>query len=171
MRLKDIADEAGVTTGAIQHYWESREALLRQAFEQVSVDLLDRWTAATADVEHPWEQIRALVEQLAAAPDVRQHCSLWTEFAAASGRHPFLRPAFASIYDAWRQLLTTAVTAGVAQGLFTPAIPADDAVTVLLTHLDGCELALAAGIEAMDADRLRDLTLSLAADLLGYPEH
>ena len=41
-------------------------------------------------------------------------------------------------------------------------------VTVLLTHMDGCELALAADIDAMSADRLLTLTLDLAADLLGF---
>ena len=170
VRLKDIASEAGVTTGALQYYWESRESLLEQAFEQVSVDLLDRWAAATADAEHPWEQIVALVDQLATAPDVRRHCSLWTEFAAAAGRHPYLRSGFASIYDSWRRLLTTAVSTGVDQGLFTPVIPIDDVVTVLLTHMDGCELVLAADIDMMDAERLRSLTLTLAGDLLRYRE-
>jgi AcrR family transcriptional regulator len=168
VRLKDIADQAGVTTGALQYYWDSRESLLKQAFEQVSVDLLDRWATATTDIEHPWDQIAALVNQLATAPDVRRHCSLWTEFAAAAGRHSYLRSGFAAIYDSWRQLLTQAVNTGVDQGLFSPVIPVDDVVTVLLTHMDGCELALAADIDVMDADRLQSLTLTLAADLLRY---
>lgn len=168
VRLKDIADDAGVTTGALQHYWDSRETLLEQAFEQASVDLLDRWATATADIEHPWEQIAALVNQLATAPDVRRHCSLWTEFAAAAGRHSDLRNGFAAIYNSWRQLLTQAVNAGVDRELFTPEIPVADVVTVLLTHMDGCELALAADIDVMDAERLRSLTLGLAADLLRY---
>jgi len=167
VRLRDIATAAGVTTGALQHYWPSREALLEQALEQVSVDLLERWATATADAADPWDRIVVLVDQLASAPDVRRHCSLWTEFAAAAGRHPFLRPGFRSIYDAWRTLLTTAVSDGVATGRFTPRLPAEDVVTVLLTHMDGCELALAADIDVMTAERLRSLTLELAADLLG----
>ena len=116
VRLKDIAAEAGVTTGALQYYWESRELLLEQAFEQVSIDLLDRWQATTADVNDPWQQIVVLVEQLATAPDVRRHCSLWTEFAVVAGRNQFMRPGFRSIYDNWRQLLTDAVLAGVSSG-------------------------------------------------------
>ena len=166
VRLKDIAAEAGVTTGALQYYWESRELLLEQAFEQVSIDLLDRWQAATADVADPWEQIVVLVEQLADAPDVRRHCSLWTEFAVVAGRNEFMRPGFRSIYDNWRDLLTKAVANGVAAGEFTPVLPADDVVTVLLTHMDGCELQLAAGIDAMDAATLRRLSLELAETLL-----
>lgn len=169
VRLKDIAEEAGVTTGALQHYWESREQLLRQAFEQVSVELLERWQAATASVDHPWEQIVALIEQLANAPDVRRHRSLWPEFAAAAGRHPILRPGFAAIAEAWRTVLTRAVVAGVEAGLFTPTLSVDDVVTVLLTHMDGCEVALTADVDLMNADRLRSLTKDLAADLLRFP--
>jgi AcrR family transcriptional regulator len=168
VRLRDIAAAAGVTTGTLQHYWPSREALLEEAFEQVSIDLLERWAAATAEVTHPWRRIVVLVEQLATAPDVRRHCSIWTEFAAAAGRHSFLRAGFRSIYDAWRDLLTRAVTDGVEQHLFQPRIPPADVVAVLLTHMDGCELALAADIDAMSADRLLTLTLDLAADLLRF---
>jgi AcrR family transcriptional regulator len=170
VRLKDIADEAGVTTGALQHYWESRDQLLQQAFEQVSLDLLDRWEAATAQVDDPWEQIVALIGQLARAPDVRRHRSLWPEFAAAAGRHPALRTGFAAICDAWRTVLTRAVDAGVERGQFAPVLPVKDVVTVLLTHMDGCEVALAADIGLMDAERLRTLTEQLAADLLRHQD-
>ena len=48
--------------------------------------------------------------------------------------------------------------------------PVDDVVTILLAHMDGCELTLAAEIDAMDAQRLRALTLALAAELLGWPQ-
>ena len=168
VRLRDIAAAAGVTTGALQHYWPSREVLLEEAFEQVSIDLLERWAAATAEVTHPWQRIVVLVEQLATAPDVRRHCSIWTEFAAAAGRHPYLRTGFRSIYDAWRDLLTRAVADGVEQQIFQPRMDTADVVTVLLTHMDGCELALAADIDAMSADRLLTLTLDLAADLLRF---
>jgi AcrR family transcriptional regulator len=168
VRLRDIAAAAGVTTGALQHYWDSREALLEEAFEQVSIDLLDRWARATAEVDHPWDQIVVLVDQLATAPDVRRHCSLWTEFAAAAGRNPGLRPRFRTIYDSWRQLLTAAVASGTKRHLFAPSLGVDDVVTVLLSHLDGCELALAADIGVMSAERLRTLTLDLAADVLRF---
>ncbi len=168
VRLRDIAAAAGVTTGALQHYWQSREALLEQAFEQVSIDLLDRWAAATFEIDEPWQKIVVLVDQLATAPDVRQHCSLWTEYASAAGRHDFLRQGFRSIYDAWRELLTGAVTAGVASGQFRPVIPIDDVVTVLLTHMDGCELAIAADIDVMTGVDLKRLTLALAARLLAH---
>jgi len=167
VRLKDIAAEAGVTTGALQYYWETREALLEQAFEQVSIDLLDRWRSATSDVDDPWDQIVVLVEQLAAAPDVRRHCSLWTEFAVVAGRNRFMRPGFRSIYDNWRNLLTRAVNAGVESSQFNPQMPTDDIVTVLLTHMDGCELQLAADIDVMSGNEIRRLTLALASGLLG----
>ncbi|HVQ89339.1 MAG TPA: TetR family transcriptional regulator [Actinomycetes bacterium] len=168
VRLRDIATAAGVTTGALQHYWVSREELLEQAFEQVSIDLLDRWAAATQSVDHPWEQIVVLVDQLATAPDVRQHCSLWTEYAATAGRRAFLRQGFRTIYDAWRELLTRAVHQGVVDGCFKPTLATDDIVTILLTHMDGCELAIAADIDAMTPVELRRLTLDLAAYLLRF---
>ena len=163
MRLKDIAVEAGVTTGALQHYWENRESLLEEAFEQVSVDfLLDRWAAVTKDVPDPWDRIVALVE--AGLSPRRAPPLLPVDRVCLSSRASrLLRSSFAAIYDAWRRLLTSAIDDGVANGQFAPALPVGELVTVLLTHMDGCGLALAADIDAMDAARFRDLTLTLAA--------
>ena len=43
-------------------------------------------------------------------------------------------------------------------------------MTVLLTHMDGCELQIAAGIDAMDGETLRRLTLELGRHAAAEPK-
>ena len=46
MRLSDVAEEAGVSVGTVQHYFGSREAVLVGAFRHVHASALRRWHAA-----------------------------------------------------------------------------------------------------------------------------
>ena len=43
VRLRDIAREAGVSTGLIQHYFENRDALLQEMFHHACQELLGKW--------------------------------------------------------------------------------------------------------------------------------
>lgn len=168
VRLRDIAKEAGVSTGLLQHHFQTRDELLEQAFHQASTDLLESWAALSSAEYTPWERIVALVEQLSEQEDVRAHCITWTEFATAAARHEALRSGFADIYSRWQGLLRTAMRAGVRARLFQPNLTVDDIVSIVLAHLDGCELAIASDIGVMTPARMRDLTLALAATLLNY---
>jgi AcrR family transcriptional regulator len=170
VRLRDIAKEAEVSTGLLQHHFETREELLEQAFNQATIDLLDSWSALSGSQDPPWQRIVALIEQLTRAEDVRSHCIIWTEFAAASARYDFLRSGFAKVYGTWQDLLRRALVDGVAAGDFSPVLPVDDVVSIVLAHLDGCEVAIASGIGVMTAERMHVLTLALCRKLLGCPE-
>lgn len=165
VRLKDVAQTAGVSVGLLQHYFDSREQLIAQAFRKASLDILEGATAGTA--EDPWERIVGLVDDLSGREDLRGRSLLWVEFAAASSRVEEIRDAFALIYDAWRARLRAAVDLGIERGDFTPVVPVDDAVELILEQIDGCILAVASGLGRIDGPRMRELSLRLAAALLG----
>jgi AcrR family transcriptional regulator len=169
LRLRDVASAAGVSIGLLQHYFETRDGLVAEAFRQASEDLLGEWAAAMAADSGPWERLDALVSQLANREDIRTHCLVWVQFATAAAWHPEMRAGFSEIYDKWYGLVLAAVDDGVAAGIFRPALPVQDVVEVILNHVDGCELNIASGTESMDGGRMRDLTLRLAATLLNYP--
>jgi AcrR family transcriptional regulator len=166
VRLRDIAKEAGVSIGLLQHHFESREDLLEQAFRQASSDLLETWQGVTGTHPEPWRRIVALVEQLCAQEDPKAHCTTWTEFAAASARYPHLRAGFAQVYATWHRLLDEAVREGIAAGSFRPLLPAEDVVRAVLAHVDGCELAIASDIGVMTPQQMCSLTVRLARTLL-----
>lgn len=166
VRLRDIAKEAGVSIGLLQHHFESREELLEHAFRQASSDLLETWQGVTGAHREPWDRIVALIDQLRAQEDPKAHCTTWTEFAAAAARYPHLRAGFAQVYGTWQRLLDSAVREGVDAGQFRPLLPVEDVVRSVLAHVDGCELAIASDIGVMTAEEMCALTVRLARTLL-----
>jgi AcrR family transcriptional regulator len=167
VRLRDISRESKVSIGLIQHYFETRDVLLAEAFARVSQDLIAQWSLVVRDEADPWQRIVALIDRLAEDPDLRRHCITWTQFCVVASREPALRDGVREIYAVWRRHLADAVREGVASGRFRPAMDVDDVLDLLLTHVDGCELSIAAGVGGLDAERLRTLVLRTAALTLG----
>jgi AcrR family transcriptional regulator len=168
LRLRDVARAAGVSTGLLQHYFETRDELVAEAFRQASEDLLQEWGVLLASNPPPWERLDALVSQLALRDGLRTHCMVWVEFATASARIPSMREGFRSIYDKWYALVRETVEDGTKAGIFTPVTSVPDVVELLLSHIDGCELNIASDPDGMTGPRMRELTLRLAATLLQY---
>lgn len=168
VRLRDIAEEAGVSIGLLQHYFEKREVLLARAFEQASFELLDRYRAVTELDHDPWYRIVALIDALIEADDLVEHCAIWTELFSASRAHEALRVSLELIYDSWRDLLGTAIDDGIDQGLFEPLVPAGDVLIMLLTSIDGFEAAVTGGVAPATPHQMRGTLLRLAGALLGF---
>ena len=54
-----VAGAAGVTKGAVYHYFDTKEALFRAVFEQMEEELVVRVATAAGSVEDPVEGMRA----------------------------------------------------------------------------------------------------------------
>ncbi|MFD1827064.1 MULTISPECIES: TetR/AcrR family transcriptional regulator [Mumia] len=167
VRLRDVAQEASVSVGMLQHYFATRDALLHEAFSAHAQEVVARVEVASrADVD-PWERIRSLVLSITNPEDYLQRCSLWVEFAAAASRDVGLRTLMTEAYGRWRVPLNDAVQAGVDAGIFHPVLPPASVVENLLALIDGYEVALAIE-EKTDVDKVADEMTAVAGALLGY---
>ena len=169
VRLRDIAKAAGVSIGMLQHHFETREQLLKQAAVWGSDDILRRWGGLAQGEPDPWKRFVGLIEDRSGGPDLRRECITWTELCASASRHSDLRPTVRGVYDGWRDLVAGVVEEGTRRGLFHPVMPAADVVDLLLVTVDGCEMAIAAGVAAVDGERFRTIVLSAARLALGLP--
>ena len=167
VRLRDIADAAGVSIGLLQHYFDSREKLLGAAFGRHCTETLAALAAARRDTTDEWDRIRAIVRSLARQPDPIRSARTWVEFVTAAARHPALRPGLTEVYTAWRRMLRQAITEGRRTGRFTPVVSVADAADLLMTSIDGCLLALASGTDVITAERFEKLFVEAAGSVLG----
>jgi AcrR family transcriptional regulator len=168
VRLIDVSRQSGVSVGLIQHYFETRDALLREAFDLVSEELIARAGGFGSDAhEDPWQRIVALVDSLADDPDLPRHCVTWTQYCVVASREPELREGVQRIYAAWRRHLGAAIREGVESGRFRPVMEVDDVLDLLLAQIDGFELSVAGGYDRMNAEHLRGLVLRSAGLMLG----
>lgn len=168
-RLRDVADAAGVSIGALQHHFDTRDLLFRHAFEWSINELIARWRYAAAGEHGPWRRFELLVRELATDPDLTRRCATWTEFCASAARREELREGIRRAHGAWRALVTDIVASGVTSGEFAPALPPNAAVGAVMAVVDGCDMTVAAG-GGMSPERYAELVLGTARAVLGVRE-
>ena len=165
VRLRDVARESGVSVGSLQYYFDSRDQLVHEAFDQHARDVVALVTLADDVTAAPWARLAAVFEAATLRPDLRQSAALWMEFISAGLHDDQLRELIAGAYEAWRDLLAEVVRAGTEAGEFRPRLPPETAVACLVALIDGFELAVAIDVEdatpAAIAQRLKDAAAAL----------
>jgi AcrR family transcriptional regulator len=140
LRLRDVSKAAGVSIGLIQHYFTTRDELLRETMRTASLRRAEQWAQLASGHERAPEKLTALLE---GAINDRHRCVVWLETCAAATRHPDLLPDVQRTQDAWRGALRDAIEEGVAKRDFAPVIPVADIVVLLVSLIDGLMLASA----------------------------
>ena len=163
VRLRDIAREAEVSTGLIQHYFDSREELLEATFHHACRELIDRWVSTSGRLA-PWTVLEHVLDEVADPVNALT----WVEFSTAAARHENLRDAFAGVYEQWHAVVDEAIERGVADGSFSPTLPTDEVGDILLAYVDGSLLALASRAGVTTPERVRRGWRALAGQLLRY---
>jgi AcrR family transcriptional regulator len=171
VRLRDVAEAAGVSIGTLQHYFTTRDALLQEAFRQHSDSVVADIAATVAALDgSPWERADALFHSIRDSPRLKQRSIVLLEWAAASTRDPLLRKLIGEVYAEWRGPLQQAVEDGTARGVMRPRIPIDDLVPTVLALIDGFEMALAIGVEGTDRLTIYRRLVMTTRVLLGMDE-
>lgn len=165
VRLRDVARRAGVSVGLIQHYFDTRDALLRQAIKHLSEQLAGRFTSVGTQQDSAWQRIESLVDQLCAVPDLQAHSFMWIAFAAAVSKHPELEPELKNVYRSWEVYVRDAVAHGVETGEFDLIGDTDDVIVAFLAFFDGYEYDMGTKLIAADTTELRRRALMVARAL------
>ncbi|MGW0994867.1 TetR/AcrR family transcriptional regulator [Streptomyces sp. NPDC002520] len=165
-RLRDVATASGLSIGSLQHYFETRDALFREAFAWSIDELIERWRAAAVDAPGAWRRFELLVGALTSDPGLVRRCATWTEFCASASRREELGEGVRRVHAAWRALVTEIVRQGLRSKEFDPPLAADLAVGSLVALVDGCEMAVASG-SGLTAERYAEVMLGTARVVLG----
>lgn len=172
-RLADVARQAGVSVGTIQHYFHTRSRLLMETFAYEAELAVERWLGA-ADGEGEgdgWAQVLALIDVVFNRRHFRERWTRWLEFWAAAARDPVLRRELGEIWEHWRAPLRRAIEAGVASGSFSPRMPIEDVVDRTIAIFDGLALQHLLDAPGMTFERLRELLVAGLADDLRVERH
>ncbi|MGW7528321.1 TetR/AcrR family transcriptional regulator [Streptomyces sp. NPDC054783] len=150
IRMRMVAERAGVSTALLHYHFDTREKLFTEAmthsFAHTAVDVeRDAETAPAAVV-----LARILRSLLPSDPELRQDWRLWQELWARALRDETTRAFAVDLYAQLHAWVSGAVRRGVASGEFTPT-DVDELSTLVLSLSDGY------GIRLM----LRDPTVTL----------
>jgi TetR/AcrR family transcriptional regulator, transcriptional repressor of bet genes len=145
--IRRVATAAGVSIGAVQHHFPTKDALLAAAMDRVSQQFEERLERRLAPGAGPAEVLRAVADELLSAGEERRPASvIWLVRMARAAVH---EPTAEVHRWGWQQVedLLAALIAAVRPDLTDQA--ARDEATLLLALLDGL-----AGAVAVEPGRL-----------------
>ncbi len=125
VRVQDVADRAGISTGHVMYYFGSRDRILIDTLLLSEADLTEELSKRIRRAAGPGEAIEKLVRIYlpSGANDVRW--KLWAQLIARPPSDPETRRHLVTVIDTWADSLTQLLTAGVKEGVLTCDDPAD----------------------------------------------
>ena len=153
MRLADVAVDAGVSLGLVQHYFGTRTGLLQAAFETGTEVNLRRAREIAHGPGTPSERLTGLIRWGCADIDAADGSwEFWFEFWLAALREPELSLRNRAGDQGWQGAFRTVLSDGIADGSFAPDGTPEQVTTKLVTLLDGTMLRRMLGSQGADDD-------------------
>jgi len=117
--MRMVADEAGVSTGMLNHYFLNRQDLLTQALVSVSERAQDRMRAAIAELPPGRGRLEALLDSaLGDGEQINETWRVWINAWGEAVRLPELRHTIEARLGSWYELIDFAL-----EGLVPPGSP------------------------------------------------
>lgn len=161
VRVADIAERVGMSTGTIHYYFDTKEDVLDAAF-RFAVSVSQRLSEdAVAGIDDPWDRLVALVDAHLPHADGRTEWLIWLQLWNEASVRPSLRALNDESYGRWVERVESIVGEGQDGGTFRP-IDAHDFVLRLLTMMDGLVIQVLMGSVEVDVAHLRELLLGFA---------
>jgi len=164
VRLRDIAREAGVSIGKIQHYFDSRDAVIEAMLSAASMRRVSEWATFAADIDDPATKMVSLLEH---AITDRERCTVWLATVSVASRNQQYLPDITRIYSAWRAKLTEVIDSGQRDGMFHPTAPIDEVADGIICAIDGLMAAVAVDLADYTYERNTRMLRHIAGLLLG----
>lgn len=148
-RFQDVAEEAGVAVGTLQHHFGTRSRMLSEALEQWVDDIDAQLVILRTGSGDAWERLQALLIYIGSRIGERNESwRMWLDFAGAALKDPELRRYAARSQQRWVAAIADTVAEGDAAGVFVPVIPATEIAEILSALFDGFPLQ----VFAMESD-------------------
>ncbi|HEY1480865.1 MAG TPA: TetR/AcrR family transcriptional regulator [Gaiellales bacterium] len=120
--LRDVADEAGTSTGTLNYYYQGKDDLFAETLRMASERFQGELERAAAGAGTAREKLVAMARAATpSTPEGRQGHAVWIDFWAQAARDESLRQLNEAIYDRWRRDIAAIVREGQAAGAFAPA--------------------------------------------------
>lgn len=138
--VRNVASEAGVSIGAVQHHYRTKDDLLLAAMRGLNAEFITRMQEILAEIPDAKQRLRAFMHAIAAVDShARDGAVIWTVFAARSCVQQGLR---AEHSENWAQV-EEYIFALMVEAFPECGITRDDAAS-LLALADGIAVARAA---------------------------
>ena len=164
VRISDVAERAGMSTGHVTYYFPSKTDLLMHAIRQNERSFIALVETEIQRIRDPWRRLERLIELSAASGPGDPGWVLWFEVWSNAALDPDVARVHEELDGRWRAILTDVIRYGCEQGAFGVQHP-EEVALLLSAMIDGLSVQLT--LDAGDLSRPDMLRLcSDAAKLL-----
>jgi TetR/AcrR family transcriptional regulator, transcriptional repressor for nem operon len=137
--LDKMLASAGVTKGALYYHFKSKEALGYAVVEEViAPDVHGKWVRPLQNVKDPIDALIGAVQRIPVRPeDVCGGCQLNNLAQEMSPLDAGFRRRLATIFDAWREAVASALRQGQTRGSVGRDVEPAEAAGLLIAMVEG----------------------------------
>lgn len=157
LTVRRVAAEAGFTTGALTHYFNSKDQLLIEASElsarlvRTRMERLERTSPAVA-------ALRKVVDlALPVTAEIRGYWRIWVGYWERSSYDDEVARVMRLRYDEWRERLARMLARAQSEGDVAPEVDPQRAAEALIALVDGIGVQVVLGVSRITAARQRAL--------------
>lgn len=155
--VRKAATAAGVSAGALAHYFESKDELLAAAFAEIVARGNYRLRALSPDRDVEELLFQALLASLPLTRVRRIEARVWLAFLDRALVREEAGALLREVYAEWRRLIGEIVTRGQREGRFRADLDPGETATRLIAAVDGLTLQVVFDPAALAPDDLRRL--------------
>jgi|SRR6185312_3380908 len=155
LTVRRVSQEAGFTTGALTHYFQSKDQLLVEASEQ-SAKLVREQMLKAEEIAPALEAIRQVVAlALPLTPVRRSYWRIWVGFWERSSYDDGVARVMRLRYAEWRERLARLLKRAKVEGDVAPDVDIPQAANALVALIDGIGVEVLLGVQKISPARQR----------------
>jgi AcrR family transcriptional regulator len=127
--IQDVADSAGISKGAVLHYFPTKGRLFEAVFEEFFNRIFERGKSVMAEIEDPVEKIKSFADWLydSTDPDVPLGYPLFFECMYRAAYDEDFRATFHNWITGWVIMLEASIKDGIEMGRIEEVEPTETA--------------------------------------------
>jgi AcrR family transcriptional regulator len=165
LTVREVAKEAGFTTGALTHYFQSKDQVLIEASEYSAKLVRARMERSALDPSAIEALRKVIADALPTTKSIRDTWRIWVGFWERSSHNAEVAKVMRLRYTEWRGRLTTLIRRGQEQGEFPATFDAELAAEELVALIDGIGVQVLLGASRIPAARQREMVDAWLATL------
>jgi AcrR family transcriptional regulator len=170
VRISDIAQVVGTSTGAVHYYFPGKSDVLTAALRHAIDNAFDRQSRELKAIDNAHERLLRLIDmQLPRVGPLRDEWSIWLQFWAEATLRPELRPIHNTYYARWHDTVVRIVRRGQRQEIFRTDVDPETIAQRLTALTDGTAIQVLTGAPNMTIAAMKELLVQFVHDELIAP--
>lgn len=153
--IKDIAEEAGLSTGLVHYYFKNKEDLLFKLLKEMNAKLKDNLKMALAELSDPLDKLMAFCDEAFALVDKEKaYFYVLIDFWAQINHDTKIRQANMKLFQSYRDEIVAIINEGAEKGVFM-VVDVKLTSVIIIALIQGTIIQYAIDNEAFDYSEIK----------------